>query len=279
MDSEIDSSTRKGWKACLDLEFTRKGARTLLTGNRHTGPLAVQRPFYPEDGVCHSCILHPPGGVVGGDLLEINVTANPQAETLITTPGATKFYRSSGQAGVQDQHLQVKEGGVLEWFPQDTILFPGAEARLYSRVDIESSGKFTGWEVLCLGLPAVETRFSCGTLLTKLSVFKNNKPLFLDCLRVNGAQDLDHPAGLRSFPVVATFLATGAEQQLLEPVRNLPSKETSCLYGVSLMEDLLVARYLGHSTFAARDLFTEIWKLLRPQIAGRKACVPRIWAT
>ena len=107
--------------------MTGHGAKTVMTGLHHYGPLRVQRPFYPEGGTAHIYLLHPPGGVVGGDGLDIGITARRQAHGLFTTPGATKFYLSAGDtAGVQ-QALTVEAGGTLEWFPQENIFFPGAQ--------------------------------------------------------------------------------------------------------------------------------------------------------
>ena len=76
-----------GWRAELSLGFTaepvvdgpRDGAPaaplTRLTTRAHRGPLVVQRPFYPEGpGVPHVYLLHPPGGIVGGDSLRVEVS-------------------------------------------------------------------------------------------------------------------------------------------------------------------------------------------------------------
>lgn len=268
-----------GWTAKLRLEYEFKNNRTVLSCNRHSGPLVVQRPLYPENDVCHTYILHPPGGVVGGDQLEIDVVAGSETATLLTTPGATKFYRSGGSEGIQLQRLVVEPNGTLEWFPQENILFPGAQARIKTRIDLANTARFMGWEILCLGLPTNEQRFTTGQADTALSLYRDGKPVFQDRLRVNGEKDLDALAGLHGFPVCATFIATGVTSLLLQALREIVSQEKKALYGVTLLDDLLVARYLGYSTFAARHLFTDIWKVLRPEIFDKAASVPRIWAT
>lgn len=275
----VNIGTAKGWTARLELEYTAREERTVLAGNRHRGPLVVQRPLYPEGGVCHTCILHPPGGVVGGDRLEIDVFAGPGTATLITTPGATKFYRSAGDRAVQEQRLSVGDGAILEWFPQDNIFFPGADVEISTRIDLESGAQFMGREILCFGLPVNGQRFTGGRLRVTLAIYRDRTPLLLDRLRVDGEEDMDRCAGLRGFPVTATIIATGGKTEMLEPLRSLAPREKEALYAVTLIDDLLVARYLGRSTFAARDLFTEVWSFLRPKIAGRNACPPRIWAT
>lgn len=275
----MESDASKGWSARLQLEFALRQERTVLARNRHSGPLVVQRPLYPEDGVCHTCILHPPGGVVGGDRLQIDILAEKETATLITTPGATKFYRSDGRKAIQKQHLVVGKGAILEWFPQDTILFPGANVEISTRIDLAPDAHFMGWEILCLGMPVNDQRFSSGKLGTSLLIHRHNIPLLIDRLRVGNAADLNRCSGLRGFPVNATFVATACTAKMLPTLRSLVPPEKEALYGVTLLDDLLVARYLGHSTFAAQDLFVQLWKGLRPELIGKEACPPRIWAT
>jgi len=279
MTTGIDISRAKGWKASLQLEYSHRPDRTVLSRNLHSGPLVVQRPLYPEGDVCHTCILHPPSGVVGGDLLEINILVKENTATLITTPGATKFYRSAGKKALQEQHIRVDDGAILEWFPQDSILFPGADAEINTKVELAATAQFIGWEILSLGMPVNGQIFNPGRLLTNFSIHRQNKPLFIDRLRVNSENDLNRSSGLRGFPVVATFVATGCTSRMLESLRKLVPHESDALYGVTLMNELLVARYLGYSTFAAHGLFTEIWKTLRPEIIEKDACPPRIWQT
>jgi urease accessory protein len=144
------------------LEFAAGPDRTILVHREQRGPLAVQRPFYPEGSTCHVYVLHPPGGLVGGDVLAIEVRVGEGAQALITTPGAAKLYRSLGPTAEQTQRLRVAAGGSLEWLPQENILFPGAQARLRTELDLEPGAAFIGWEVQCLGRPAIGERFETG---------------------------------------------------------------------------------------------------------------------
>lgn len=281
--SGLQETAATGWEAGLQLEYALKNNRTVLKRNEHYGPLAVQRPLYPEDKVCHTYVLHPPGGIVGGDRLHIALKADAGCNVLITTPGATKFYRSANKEAVQQQYVRVCDNAVVEWLPQDSIFFPGANARVTTRIELESSSRLIGWEILCLGLPAVNEHFASGSLLAGLEVYRCGAPLLLDRLRILEDKDLARPAGLRSFPVSATLVATveaGATAKvLLERVRSIPPEEKKALSGLTLMDGLLVVRYLGHATFAARDFFIRIWKELRPIVTGVEPCTPRIWAT
>lgn len=276
-----------GWQADLRLSFEKKRGRTVLGKCSRKGPLTFQRPFYPENEVCHLYLLHPPGGLVGGDGLSLKGEIGKNAHTLITTPGATKFYRSLGQTARLDQTLSVAAGGVLEWFPQETILFPGAVADTGTVVDLDEDASFTGWEILCLGRPASEMPFDRGRLSARFMIRRKGMPLYCDCIRAGGddqpGSGIHCAPGLKGYPVTAGFTATGVTRQMLPELRDLPessvSGNTSCLKGITLINDLLIARYLGHDPEEARRFFTALWSRIREATLNRRACVPRIWAT
>lgn len=271
--------TASGWLARLETAFDAKDGKTVLTKNRHRGPLRIQKPLYPETAVCHATILHPPGGIVSGDRLETLTEVNPEASVLVTTPGATKFYRSGGCAAVQENRLLVRSHGCLEWFPQETIVFPGADAWATTRVDLEEHATFMGWEIYCIGLPACGSPFSSGVLQTAMKIYRNGLPLFFDRARIEGGDGLSRPTGVRGFPVMATFIATGCTEAILVSLRKRLPADPDIVFGVTLMDDLLVARVLSHSSSGVKLFFETVWGWLRPDLTGRIACAPRIWAT
>ena len=179
----IDSS----WCAELQLGFKRDHARTVLAHRKHVGPLVVQRPFYPEGDVCHVYLVHPPGGIVGGDRLHLNVTVGANAHALITTPAATKFYRAApGKHALLRQELQVT-GGTLEWLPQETILFREADASMATVARIDSRSRFFGWELTCYGRPASSELFNAGRARQHFELWIDDRPTLLDHLRIDGA--------------------------------------------------------------------------------------------
>jgi urease accessory protein len=204
-------SSAPGWQARLELAFERRGARTILARRRHEGPLVVQRPFHPEpDGCCHLYLLHPPGGVAGGDDLEVVVDAGSGA-TLLTTPAATKIYRTRGPEARISQTLSVRSGAVLEWLPQETIVFGGARARTLTRVELEPDARFIGWEITCLGRPASGDDFASGTLDQRVELWENGEPLLLDRLLLEAtAADRRADWGWGGRSVYGCLWSTGA---------------------------------------------------------------------
>jgi urease accessory protein len=269
--------TSSGWQAQLDLEFSASGDKTILFKRKQFGPLTVQRAFYPEGDVCHLYILHPPGGVVGGDSLTINTQVNDTASTLLTTPGATKFYRSQGSTARQEQNLTISGQSSLEWLPQENIYFPGAQVHMNTRINLDPQARFIGWETHCFGLPVNNELFLTGHLQLDVSIMRDDKPLLIERLKVD-ADRLNMPAGLRGNSIMGMLVATPANDDLLETVRAIIS-ESKALIAATLVEECLLLRYLGNSTLECRKLFTQVWVAIRPLILERTACLPRIWAT
>lgn len=271
---QIDS----GWHASLHLGFRKGPGKTVLAERKRQGPLAVQRAFYPEGDLCHIYLLHPPGGVAGGDHLEISTQVSENAAALVTTPGATKFYRSSGPVAYQQQRLSV-HGGSLEWLPQENILFPGAQVELSTRVDLSGDASFIGWEINCLGRPVISERFDWGYATFNFSLLRDGLPVLYERLVINSEEKLNAAAGLRNHPVVATLYATTDNVELLETLRAQVPAAIHQQLAITLVDGLLVARYLGDSTETARQLFIRIWEVLRPAVVNRPPSAPRIWNT
>lgn len=273
-----EAAFSQGWQAELQLGFQRSSTKTVLAARSQCGPLAVQRPFYPEGEVCHAYILHPPGGVVGGDCLQMHFQVASNAHALLTTPGATKFYRSAGLQAQQHQHFHVTQG-CLEWLPQENIFFPGANTALYSSIHLDATAQYIGWEIHCLGLPSIGEQFTHGKTLFKTAVYRAGKPLLLDRLLIASEANLHTAAGLRGQPVIATLYATPATPALLEAVRPHCQDIAEVSAGVTLLNGVLVVRYLGNSTAQAQRLFRHLWHIIRPLVTGRPATPPRIWNT
>ncbi len=276
--ANLRAAADDGWKASLELEFALRGARTVLARKCQQGPLTVQRSFYPEGDVCHLYLLHPPGGVAGGDHLQVQVTTTPESHALITTPGAAKFYRSIGPTAFTSQQFYLT-GGTLEWLPQENIFFPGAQVQMHTEINLSDGANYIGWEIHCLGRPVISERFEHGRLVSKTVVKRDGKPLLIDRLVVDGEQSLDGKATLRGRPVTATLIASGADSKVLEAAREVIAEASATETGVTLLADILVCRYLGGSSEDARKCFIRIWQAIRPLLMRRAAVLPRIWAT
>jgi urease accessory protein len=296
-----------GWQARLDLGFAAGNGRTVLARRAHYGPLRVQRPFYPPgDRACHVYVLHPPGGVVGGDSLVVSATVARGAHALLTTPAAGKLYRSDGASARLTQELRVADGAWLEWLPQETIAFDGARAASGTRVVLSGDAGFIGWEILCLGRPAAGEGYTRGEFSQRFEIWRDGAPLWWERnAMAGGAPALAAPWGLAGYSVVATLvavgrntapafvpagtasrpalppsLAVGQAPRLLPALREqLHAEVEGGEFSVSQLREVLVCRYLGHSAEQARAGFIAAWRLLRPALWSVEAVAPRIWAT
>ena len=268
-----------GWLASLDLQICQRGEKSVVSRSRQTGPLTIQSPFYPENGVCHLYLLHPPAGIVGGDRLRLTVSAEENCSALVTTPGATKFYKTNGNPAHQEQVFSVADGATFEWLPQETIYFPDTNAQLTTSVQLEGSAKYLGWEINCLGLPANQKGFGFGRARIKLFVIRGGTPVLSESLHISNDKRPFQAAFLQNQSVFATFIATGGTPELLDILRDRMTRKEYGLWAATLVEDVIIIRYLGGSTIQARKLFVASWKVLRPLVLGKEAVLPRIWAT
>ncbi|MBF0265474.1 MAG: urease accessory protein UreD [Gammaproteobacteria bacterium] len=276
------NKSEQDWQAHLQLEYSRRPHGTVLSKNQHTGPLLVQKPLYPEHKeICHSYILHPPGGLVQGDCLQLDIDVLENAHALVTTPAATKFYRCEEKVSKVIQSISVSEQAKLEWLPQENLLFNESLVNLETIIKLTPESKFIGWEMLCLGRKASNEKYTSGSCRQSFEIWRNDEPLYIERSHLSGSQDvMTQPWGLDNKPVSATMLATNCDKEVLLQVREIieeHNEKTSI--SVTLKEDLLICRYLGEQAEKARSAFAAIWSIIRPITMGYNSHNPRIWST
>ncbi|MBS9404193.1 urease accessory protein UreD [Halomonas sp. TRM85114] len=280
---------KRHWAASIELDFGVRDGVTRLVRSRHQGPLRVQRTFHPEaknpedkSGPCHAYLLHPPGGLVSGDALSIHASAGPGAHALLTTPAANRLYKADahGVAWSQQTRLEVADGGVLEWLPQETLAFDGSRGRQQTSIDLEGSARCLGWEIMALGRPASDLPFATGRIDQHFRLCRDGKPLWVE------RQPLDplHSRfsgrwGQGGATVQATLWAVGLDDEpaAIEALRATVT--ASIRWAVTVRQGVLLLRYLGHERNEAWALCQRAWENLRPLLIGRDAHVPRIWLT
>ncbi|VVO01808.1 urease accessory protein UreD [Pseudomonas fluorescens] len=266
------------WHAELELGYARFGDSTRPVQRRHKGPLRVQKHLYAEGPeVCQHIIVHPPGGIAGGDRLDISAHVGTDAWAQLTSPGAAKWYRAAGPA-YQKLDLHVAAGATLEWLPQETIIFSAAQAELSTTIELEGDARLFYWDVVALGRPASGERFELGHFQAQLDIRRDGQLLWHERQRIVGNDGLlDSPIGLDGQPVFATLLVTGEiDSELLEVCRSLPNPVRGDL---TQLPGLLVARCLASEALQARGWLIDLWRLLRPVLLEREAVLPRIWST
>ncbi len=280
---ELINAKQANWFARLELGYKKTQQKTILSHRLHKGPLVIQKPFYPEDDVCHSYLIHPPGGIVGGDILELDVQLHPESHALITTPAASKFYRSDLQQARLTQTVKVRKNAVLEWLPQETIFYNNCNASIHTEFDLEEGAHLSCWEINCYGRPAGNKFFNQGLVKQKVAVRRNGIPLYIDRNIIDTQSGiLSAIWGLNNFSVMATMLVTlntQANNVDIEAIKELQEHSAQRMISFTLHNDLLLIRYFGRHAREALALFAQCWSITRPQLLQKKSCPPRIWAT
>jgi len=280
IDPVTTGSTR--WKAKLTLDFVEKEGRTFLAGRQHSGPLVIQKTLYPEgDAVCHGIIVHPPGGVAGGDELTLKAGLERDSHALLTTPGAGKWYKANGKVASQHLQFDLAHGSCLEWLPQENILFDGSMLDFSAEINLESEAVYAGWEFLCFGRQAKGERWLSGQLQQRLMLKREGQLIWQEQAALKaGDRFFESRIGLAGNVVSASFVvaAGNVPNELLEQCREQQADQHS-KFGVTALPQVFSARYIGMSAPAARHYFEALWQILRPWYASCAAVRPRIWNT
>ena len=275
-----------GWHGSLALRYRSEDGRTRVH-DRHDGPLRVLKSFHPEGaGVCHSVLVHPPGGIVGGDTLAIEVALEPGAHALVTTPGATRFYRSLGETATQGVEVRAEAGSRLEWLPLETLAYSGCIAENRARFALAPGAEMIGWDVTALGLPASDRPFVAGRFTQSIEL----PGRWLDRGTVRGDEPalLDSPLGWAGQRTLATlWFAAGAAIDAARRERLIDAARAACdahplarQAGTTAVDPaVVVVRVLATRVEPAMELLGTIWRAWRPLAWELAASPPRVWRT
>ena len=279
------------WHANLKLDYRVQAGR-LQTGRTvarhlHTGPLRILQSLYPEgDAICHNVLVHPPGGLVGGDHLDIRISARGNAHGLITTPGATRFYRSQGAPALQTTRIRLEDHARLEWLPLEAICHDGCLAENRLHIDLAPQAEFIGWDVTALGLPHASQPFTRGSFCQHIEL----PGVWLERGRIDASDHrlMNSPLGLAGHRCLASlFFATGSKlergrrQAALDVAREIIEHHTlrDTAGATSPDSKVVVVRVLAPVVEPTMDLLRHIWSAWRRHFWRLSGASPRIWST
>lgn len=273
------------WLAQLELDYSHHAARTRLHF-RHDGPLRVLRSLYPEgSAVCHNVLVHPPGGLVSGDTLDITTRVRTGAHALITTPGATRFYKSSGAPATQITRLQLDPEARLEWLPLEALAYNQCDAHNVLHLDIAPGAELMAWDITALGLLNAHAPFVQGSFTQHMQW--PGKWLERGTVRAEDTVLMDGPLGLAGQRCMGSMiLACGTpftraqREQLLDHTREiLDAHPLGPWCGVTAPnEHMLVLRGLAPVVEPLMQLWQQVRVCWREQQWGMAATPPRIWS-
>lgn len=273
------------WNATLALDYTRQ-ASTTVAHFRHSGPLRILQSLYPEgDGICHNVIVHPPGGLVGGDTLDLAFTAGAGAHGLVTTPGATRFYRSTGEPALQRTRLSLEAGARMEWLPLEAICYSGCLAENRLTMTLAPGAELIGWDVTAFGLPAASLPFALGHFCQHIEM----PGVWLERARIKASDTLlmDSPLGLAGQRCMASiFFVAGSKlerhrrQQALDVAREVIEAHALRATAGATSPDgqVVVVRVLAPLVEPAMLLLRQVWQAWRHHFWQQPAAMPRIWS-
>lgn len=272
------------WHARLGLDYARAGDRCVARFE-HEGPLRILQTLYPEgDGIAHNVVVHPPSGIVGGDTLDIRVRARAGSHAVVTTPGASRFYRSEGAPAVQHVRIAMDDGARLEWLPLEAICYPGCHA--HNRLDLQlaSGAQLLAWDVVALGLPASRQPFDRGSLHQHIEL--QGHWLEKGHIDANDARWMDGPLGLAGHRCLATFFfASGSDiarpqrEALLDAARAAIDTAGAVHAGATAPNPRVVAvRVVAPLVEPAIDVLKQVRAAWRPLAWGLAPVPPRTWS-
>lgn len=281
-DEHASAIADSGWEARLRLHFERRGARTVLSRLHHFGPLRVQKPLYPESPMrADVLVLHPPAGIAGGDILDIELHAGAGAQARLTTPGAAKWYRSRGPLARQATRLHVADDAALEWLPQENIVFDGARVDSRLHIDAAPRARLCGWDLWMLGRRTAGERFTRGEWRQCTELRHGGRLTWAERVRLDAGDPIfDSPLGWNGARAIGSLWALGlpADDSLLDACRAV--RAPGVHLGITRFgHGLWLARALGESVERLRGALTRVWLLLRGALCGAPPLPPRIWAT
>jgi urease accessory protein len=274
------------WNATLALDYTHQAGKT-LAHFRHSGPLRILQSLYPEgDAICHNVLVHPPGGLVGGDTLDIDIEAAAGSHGLITTPGASRFYRSEGELALQRTRIRRAAGARLAWLPLEAICYSGCLAENRLTMQLAPGAELMGWDVTALGLPAAGQPFESGSFRQHIEV----PGVWLERARLDAADSLllDGPLGMAGRRCIASlFFVTGSKlernrrQRALDCARDvLQAHALSPSAGATSPDaQVVVVRVLSPVVEPAMALLRQVWQAWRKELWQLAPSTPRLWST
>lgn len=273
------------WNAHLSLHYALERERSVAR-YQHEGPLRILQSLYPEgDRICHNVLVHPPGGLVGGDHLDIHVKMGPHSHALVTTPGATRFYRSEQGQATNSVVAHLEEGARLEWLPLESLAYSGCHALNVMRFELATTAEMMAWDITALGLGHAHAPFISGRLTQHMEI----PGVWLERGTIDASDHrlLNSPLAMGGHRCMATLLfAAGRPLQAaraataLQAVRDIieASPERERAAATMPTPQTLVLRVLCPVVEPAMQLLRPAWAAWRETLWGLRGTSPRLWS-
>lgn len=256
------------------LGFERREGRTVLVERRYALPLQALELMELEAGGAALMLLNPTGGVVGGDRLETRVRLGADARVCLTTPSATRVYRSAGEPAVQRFAAAVGPGGCLEYVPDHLIPSPGARLRQTTEIALAAGASAIVWDSWSAGRPARDEAWAFAELDLQLSIRDGRGPVFHERARLEGDVFWSRLGGAEGMGYAGVFLAVAEGRADWEAVArglqaDIGTGPPGARVGVTaLARGGVLARVLASSAPALIGAGDALWAASRRRLFG-----------
>jgi len=262
-----------------ELGFVHADGVSRLARLYQRSPLRVLFPDPARDEPPQAALVTTSGGLAGGDRLELAVQLGPQARAVVVASAAEKVYRSDGADTVVEVGLDARSGAWLEVLPQETILFDGARLRRRTRIEAAADAGLMAGEILIFGRTARAERMRGGLVRDAWEIRRDGRLIWADALHLEGdiIRHLDAPAGFGGAAAAATLVllcedTAGACAAVRDWLGDYPGRA-----GATVVNGVLVARWLDEDARRLRTSFGRVWAGLRHAAAGLPESLPRLW--
>lgn len=265
-------TSRVGRDGALRLRFERRGVRTVLARARSTLPLQVLAPIALDDPAAVVSMLNPTGGLVGGDRLTIDAEVGAAAHACLTTPSATKVYRTSAEPAVQEVTLGLEAGAVCEWVPDHTIPFGGSALRQRIRVDVGDGARLILVDAFAAGRVGQGEAWAFRLLDSAITVRDAKGWLLLDRFRLQAGGPFD-PRRIGASHGRPYFASVVVVAEDVASFRRAVDARFSGHQAVAVAAGMLprrgaLVRCLAASASALLDTVDAVWALARQEVLG-----------
>jgi urease accessory protein len=292
--SSSSSRTRCGRDGLLRLAFERRwqSRATALRHCRYTLPLQVLSPLTLDDGTSYLLLLNPTGGVLGGDRLRTEISLGENSSVCLSTPSATRIYRTTGAPAEMHTILRLASGATLEYLPDHVVPHAGSMLRQSLRIEMQPGSRGIFLDAFAAGRVAQNERWRFREFDSRTEVTLSGKLIYLSRTKICGAATPGGALAPEGIPFVDAQAAGG--QPLATSHSSLPPYSASLLIvadqlsdwrpvvaslraeldavpgvigGVSLLSEAgCSVRYLAESAIALHGATRLLWTAARREV-------------
>jgi urease accessory protein len=219
-------------------------------------------------------LLNPTGGFVGWDRLKAEVFLGAHTRVCLSTPAATKIYRTLGPPAVQETSIRLSEGAAVEYIPDHVIPFPGSTYRQSLAIDLAEGSIALIFDAWAVGRVARGERWLFKEFVNRISVTCRGIPIFHDCAILSpGTMELAGFGGMENLNYVALFGVFAEDFENWDGLAEIVQRElrelTFIISGVNLLSRCgCIIRLLARFAPELNDAFVRVWMIARRTLVG-----------